>query len=140
MDQIIPMKPKRINNSSKTRPIYTPLSNFFPTFNRMRHKAIIHYIPPHLATEAKSEKQVLPILNSSTTEGAYFSLVTKASLNTSQGKKECRGIAIENHTIFHQCTTFSFSLRAAQVSAQLYTHFLDFQIARFSTPIFTNGS
>jgi hypothetical protein len=62
--------------------------------------------------------------------------VTTASLKTNHRKNECLGIAMGNHTVFHQGTTGCLFLSFSQVSAQEYLPFLESQTRRSSPPSF----
>jgi hypothetical protein len=64
----------------------------------------------------------------------------RASLNTSQQRKECLGIAKENQTNLHQSTFGSFFLRLSQVAAHEYLPLLDFQRGKSKTPNVISGS
>jgi hypothetical protein len=65
--------------------------------------------------------------------------VTTASLKTNHRKNECLGIAMGNHTVFHQGTTGCLLLSFSQVSAQEYLPFLESQTGRSSPPSWISG-
>jgi hypothetical protein len=104
----------------------TPIHNIIPTARKISKTTCLHSSPPNPAAKAVAKKNMLSALNATIAEKTVqitiktpqdsFCFVVRASLNTSQQRKECLGIAIENQTNLQQATSRSFFLRLSQMS------------------------